>query len=143
MTTMQEEVVRALRDRRAQIRSRWEAFLRIEAVSTPLANPDTLVFGINQSLNELFTLLRQPLPPESEPEAACTCGKNPLLAYYRAGEQAMLEALVLVQVGMPSLNPVVRDLAFAELKHVINTVARREISAIAGVCQHRDETATS
>lgn len=136
---MQEEVIRALRDRRGQIRVRWEAFLRIEAVSTPLANPDTLVFGINQSVSELFTLLGQPMPPVPEPEVECVCGKNPLLAYYRAGEQAMLEALVLVQVGMPKLNPVERDRAFAELKHVVNVVARREIGAIAGVCQQREQ----
>lgn len=142
---MQEEVIRALRDRRGEIRARWEAFLRIEAVATPLANPDTLVFGIHQSIGEILTLLKQPYLPGAgqEKDAECSCGKNPLLAYYRAGEQAMLEALVLVQVGMPSLNPVVRDLAFAELKHVVNTVARREISAIAGVCQHRDEPSTS
>lgn len=138
---MQEEVIRALRDRRAQIRSRWEAFLRVEAVATPLANPDTLVFGINESLGEFFTLLRQPMPEKLEPEVECVCGRNPLLAYYRAGEQAMLEALILVQAEMPKLNPVERDEAFAKLKHVVNAVARREIGAISGVCQQRDESA--
>ncbi len=115
--------------------------MRVEAVATPLANPDTLVFGINESLGEFFTLLRQPMPEKLEPEVECVCGRNPLLAYYRAGEQAMLEALILVQAEMPKLNPVERDEAFAKLKHVVNAVARREIGAISGVCQQRDESA--
>src|SRR3954462_4663597 len=102
---MQEELVRALRDRRAETRARWEALLRIEKVNTPLANPDALVFMIDWTLDEVFGALLRPLssrrrPAKFEnhrPRPECPCGRNPLLAYFAAGEQALEEALILEQ----------------------------------------------
>ena len=132
---MQGKIIKALQERRAQIRARWEALLRIEKVTTPLANPDTLVFGLDHSLDEIFAALRQ--PPSSSAEAAQTKaeGPSPWRAYFRAGEQALLESLVLLQAEMQSLDPAARDTSFGNLKTVINNLTQREIGAWAGICQ--------
>lgn len=137
---MQEELIRALRSRRAQIRTRWEAFLRVEPVPSPLGNPDTLAFGIDDSLTEIFQLLRQPPGESPWPPPHCTCGQNPLQAFYLAGEQALLETLILVQAGFVGLEPAARDQSFASLRHAIRHIAHREISVMAGLCQKHPET---
>ena len=142
---MQDELVRALRARRAEIHARWEALLRIEKINTPLANPDALVFMIDWTLDEYFATLRPVLSRHrnghtssapSRPD--CPCGRNPLLAYFAAGEQAIEEALVLEQARASALDPVQRDAAFAELKLIVREIARREIGAFCAVCQYRN-----
>jgi hypothetical protein len=132
---MEPELVQRLRARRAQIHARWEAFLRLEKATGPLANPDTLVFGVDASLREIFSALRaaEPLPEEQAEE--CGCGRHPLQAYYRAGEQAVLEALVLVQAERAPLPAEVRDREFAEVKRVVTALARRDLGAFARLCQ--------
>lgn len=144
MRPMQDELVRALRGRRAEIHARWEALLRIEKVNTPLANPDALVFMIDWTLDECFASLRPPgsryRNGRAEPAAAkpdCPCGRNPLLAYFAAGEQAIEEALILEQARASCLDPVQRDEAFTELKLTVRDIARREIEAFCSVCQFR------
>jgi hypothetical protein len=144
---MQEELVRALRTRRTETRARWEALLRIERVNTPLANPDALVFMIDWTLDELFSALLRPQawrrgqhPEMIASRAECPCGRNPLLAYFAAGEQALEEALILEQASLPALNPADRDAAFNALKSSIREIARREIEAFCAVCQYRCET---
>lgn len=145
MRFMQDELVRALRARRAEIHARWEALLRIEKVNTPLANPDALVFMIDWTLDECFATLRPPharrqngLPTDRGAlKADCPCGRNPLLAYFAAGEQAIEEALILQQASASSIDPVQRDDAFAELKLTVREIARREIEAFCSVCQFR------
>ncbi|HVU32781.1 MAG TPA: hypothetical protein VHE61_05065 [Opitutaceae bacterium] len=143
---MQDDLVRALRARRAEIHARWEALLRIEKVNTPLANPDALVFMIDWTLDECFAGLR-PLslrrrnghaPAALAPRPECPCGRNPLLAYFAAGEQAIEEALILEQASASAIDPVQRDDAFAELKLTVREIARREIEAFCAVCQFRD-----
>ena len=77
---MHEKTIRALQARRAQIRTRWEALLRIEKVTTPLANPDTLVFALDQSLDDIFTALLQPPPSRSTvmlPTGSCLISARP------------------------------------------------------------------
>jgi hypothetical protein len=138
---MQETMVAALRARRPQIRARWEDLLRIERVSTPLANPDSLVHLLEWTLDEFFRAV-QTLPVRRKPvrpftAADCACGRNPLLAYFAAGEQAMRESLVLAQAEMKDLSPYARDTALAELDLAIRHIARREIESFCAVCQFR------
>jgi hypothetical protein len=145
MRFMQDELVRALRTRRPEIHARWEALLRIEKINTPLANPDALVFMIDWTLDECLATLRPPharrkhgsmVPFAAKP--ACPCGRNPLLAYFAAGEQAIEEALVLEQARASAIDPVQRDTAFLELKLAVREIARREIEAFCSVCQFRN-----
>lgn len=134
---MHDVFLRALNQRRAQIADRWEALLRVEPVTTPLGHPDTLVFGIRDALKEILTQVRQPSLEPAPPPVQCVCGRNPLNAFYRAGEQALLEALVLEQARQPGLTPADRDSSFAELRSAIDHVKNREIGALASLCQHQ------
>lgn len=139
---MQEAFIRTLSARRALIRSRWEAFLRIERVNTPLANPDALVYLFDQTLNEVFAMLRHPPARSSPLPREDVSGKNPLFAYFVAGEQALLEALILAQADSHDLDPAERDADLTELKRVIWTIARRDIGSLEGLSRPKKSGAT-
>ena len=141
---MQETWVNALRFRSPQIRARWETLLHVEPVTTPLANPDALAHLIVWTLGEIFQNLSTQSPrrrfgrcPAGVTHGCHCCGRNPFLAYFSAGQQAMREALILVQAATPDLDPIERDVALMELNLVLDHIARREIEAFCGVCQHR------
>lgn len=140
---MQEPLVSALRARRPKVREHWETLLRAEPVNSPLGHPDSLVHLIDWTLDELFTALGNPLSGHApatraaEPQPDCPCGRNPLLAYFAAGQQAMHEALVLAQVDCAPVNPIERDAAFEEVNLVFLHISRREIEAFCGVCLFR------
>lgn len=147
---MQELLMHSLRGQLPQIRQRWEALLHVEPVNTPLAYPDAVVHLLDWTLDEIFSALsslssrrrvaRKTSHPGEHPE--CPCGRNPLLAYFAAGEQAMREALVLAQAALPVLDPVERDASLHELDHVFHQIAHREIESFCGVCQYRFAEAT-
>lgn len=138
---MQEAFIRALEGRRAQIRARWETFLRIEKVHTPLANPDTLVYLFDQTLNEVFHALGTPPPARSAAPPAHASETNPLYAYFIAGEQALLEALILIQAGARDLDPKERDADVAHLRHIMHKIARRDIVSLEGVFHSKKSSA--
>jgi hypothetical protein len=48
----------------------------------------------------------------------------------------MREALILAQAAMTTLSPLERDAALEELNLVLAQIARQEIEAFCGVCQH-------
>lgn len=144
---MEEILVRALRARRGAIRVRWEALLRLEPATTALAHPDMLVHSLTGALDEIFSALAPPVhqapaahevsPPSAAARLhpACACGRNPFLAFFLAGEQAMLEALVLVQADLPAIDPVARDTAVAELYVILRRLRNRELDAFCSLCQ--------
>jgi len=142
---MKENVIRVLSRRRHEIHQRWEALLRLERVTTPLANPDALVHMIDWTLDRVFKELRgrratRPGPAPSSVAAvrgSCECGHNPFLAHFLAGEQALLEALVTVQKEASSPDPVHRGTEVAELYVAINAVANREVESICALCTRR------
>ena len=143
---MQDGLVNALRSQRAQIRARWDDLLHVERAKTPLANPDALVHLLDWTLDEIFRALhhahrRRNRNGRSDYHPECPCGRNPLLAYFASGEQALREALVNVQAATPHLDPVERDAALLELNLALQHIARREIEAFCGVCQFRAQEA--
>jgi hypothetical protein len=143
-----DDIFRALRERRQDVRSRWEALLRIEPVNTPLANPDTLVYLLDSTLDELFTALDAPWTEENgtdgekrtRVENECPCGRNPYIAYFLAGTQALLETLVLCQVESANRDPGYRDAAAARVHGVIDRLARREVKGLCSLCRYRFES---
>lgn len=143
---MQASLLRELRARRFSIRARWETLLRAEPVATPLGNPDALVHLIDPTLEELFAALEgapaTPAPDAPAPacsrEAGCHCGRNPLLAFFAAAEQALREGLILAQASSAPINPTERDRSLYELDVTLDHVARREIEAFCGLCQFRN-----
>lgn len=142
---MQDGLLDGLRVQRARIRERWSALLHAERANTPLAHPDALVHLLDWTLDEIFRDLAHlasrrraaPQPVGAVEHSECPCGRNPLLAYFAAGEQAMREALVLTQAATPVLNPIERDASLLEIDYVLHHIARREIEAFCGVCQFR------
>lgn len=139
---MQTELLGRLRERRDRVRVQWEALLRAEPVTTPLGDPDALVHLIDWSLDEIFSALANPLPLPLSEEAAsgprvCSCGRNPLLAYFEAGKRALQEALVLAQAAAVPLDPRERDSAMRELVQGVRLLARRETEGFCEMCQFR------
>jgi hypothetical protein len=87
-----------LQAHRAGLKAEWRRRLRIEPASSPLANPDMLVYLMDETLTQLESLVRaRPTPrwlrlrkTHLEPlRALCPCGLNPLLAYFSAGAEAL------------------------------------------------------
>lgn len=118
--------------------------MHAEPVTTPLGLPDALVHLIQTTLEEVFTSLEphsNPLKdhPMGEMSLACACGRNPLLAYYTAAEQALREGLILAQAATAPLDPVERDGSLEELNALLQQISRREIEAFCGVCQFREQ----
>jgi hypothetical protein len=142
---MQGPLLREFRCRRFTIRARWEALLRAEPVNTPLGLPDALVHLIDTTLEEIFGAVevsrkRHPVHEqggETHGMPLCLCGRNPLLTYFVAAEQAMREGLILAQAASAPLDPVERDASLLELNAALQQISRREIEAFCGVCQFR------
>lgn len=135
---MQPAILHHLRARRAHIRRNWATLLRVEPVTTPLAEPEVLVHLFDCTLSRIFASLNR-LPSEPLPLSFhCPCGLSPFLAYFRSAEQALLEALVLVHhkhASELSMNERARDLT--DLITVIRSIGREEIALFGSICQHR------
>ncbi len=137
---MNSEIQRGLAAQRGLIRANWENLLRLERTVSPLANPDTLVYLLDSTLDEIFADLDRCSPrrhPSREPDPQCPCGRNPLLAYFKAGRQALREALVVTQASIPTLTGSQRDEALICVDQVFGHIARREIESFCTVCQFR------
>ncbi len=146
---VQDNLLNALWAQRRAICDRWENLLRAERVITPLGQPDTLVFLMDWTLDEIFGELRNPLTRrrgarigrEAAARNSCPCGQNPLLAYFVVAERVLLEALVLTQNSFPGLPVAECQMAQEEMHQVVHEVGQREIAAFCGVCQHRGPAA--
>ena len=138
---MTPALLQGLRARHTAIRNQWEALLRVERMSGPLANPDTLVYLIPDSLEQIFSILAggtSPRPPSGRASSylpACGCGNNPYLAYFLAGEQALVEAVILLQAEFHPEGRQKRDVS--EIILTMRQLARSEIDTFCGVCSHR------
>lgn len=140
---MQADLIATLADRRFMIRTRWEALLRADHACSPLADPDALVHLIDWTLSEFERTLRglptrrRPLRPLSRADLDCPCGKNPLLVYFAAGEQALQESLILAQATRSELTAMQRDAELHELNLALRHIAGREIGSFCALCQFR------
>lgn len=131
---------RILLIQRDELRRSWERLLRIEKTTSPLAHPDALVHLLDTTLDDIFRHLAQRSPrrhPSRTAAPLCPCGRNPLLAYYAAGRQALREALVSAQAASPGLSARERDDDLQMLNDVFDHIARREIESFCAICQYR------
>jgi hypothetical protein len=141
---MQKAWIEALSTNRRMIRGQWEAFLRLEQVDSPIADPEHLVYLIDWTFDEILGQLRigkakqaggvRPFA-SSAVRAGCHCGRNPLIKFFLAGEQALLEALVLLQSGEIPCEPGDRSTAVTELYLAVHTVAAREVDTLCSMCR--------
>jgi len=143
--TMHDSFLRALQTHKPQLRRRWEELLRAERVTSGMAHPDHLVYLMDWTLEQLLSELRQArfrrhLDGRMKPSQrqACACGKNPLLAYFSACEQAVVEILFLAEGELSNLSSIERGASLEDLKRAIHEVARRDIEAFCAVCQSRE-----
>jgi len=143
---VQTELLLALEALRPGIRANWENLLRIERINSPLANPDTLVHLLDTTLDEIFRDLHVWSPrrhPARAHEPVCPCGRNPLLAYFSSGRQALREALIVVESANHEHLVSQRDQAMESLDQVFDHIARREIESFCAICQFRSAVVTA
>lgn len=145
-------IIDELRRRRADIKREWTILLRAEPVATPLGHPDALAFLVDGTLDEIFSELGKSEPPAAEERPdpydsvrrECACERNPLLAYFLAGERALLEALICAQASRPGGAGPAKRTELTELYLVLRRIARREVRAFCSLCQNaRPETSAS
>jgi len=146
---MNDSLLRTLQGLRPTILERWEVLLRAEPVTSPLANPDSLVYLMGWTLDRFFTALRGPLSRRritgrgsnrasfTEERDLCACKMNPLLAYFATAE------LALVQAALPTLQPREREAALNIIRLALQVVAKREIDTFCAVCQRRQTPSSS
>jgi hypothetical protein len=139
--SMHSVIIAALRNDVPAIRQRWEALLRLEPTSNPLANPDNLVFLIAGTVDEIIRLCSEPATGARNAgerlltRTPCVCGNNPYLPFYQAGEQAILEALITVQAQLMEFANRYDDLG--HLCAAFRTLADRDIDAFCEACDCR------
>jgi len=133
---MNAAVLEHLERNREVIRIRWDLLLRLEPVVSPLANPDTMAHLIPNSIGLLIHELRARLAPNhrrpSPRSLACDCGHNPYRAYFKAGEQALAEAVVLAHVETRVDSDRQKDVT--EVLSAIRALATNEINTFCSIC---------
>ena len=140
---MQTEILTALAAHRAEVRVQWYRLLLLEPVSSPLAQPDTLVHLMASTLAEFFAAVPVWVPDPAAGAAAgsavpaCPCGRNPYLAYFATGRQALREALVVAQAATAGLTAAARDASLLCVEQVFGAIARREIALFCSLCRLR------
>ncbi|MCX6945946.1 MAG: hypothetical protein NT173_14495 [Opitutales bacterium] len=80
--SMSAHLLQSLQAMRPKIRARWEALLRIERLHTPLANPDTLVFMFDLTLDEVLAALPGRAVHSPGPRPTCRNHHNPMRDYF-------------------------------------------------------------
>lgn len=130
---MSRSLLPILDQRRPEIRTRWEALLRLEKPVTPLASPDILVHLFDHTLDDVLAPRRPSRKPTAGAPACCSC--NPLRPYFATLEQALLEALIWAQAAEPALTPTDRVAQVGELCERLRRVAHRELLLLESVCQ--------
>jgi hypothetical protein len=143
---MEERVISGLRKRSRSIGERWEALLRADGVIDPVTEPRTLVPLIPATLERIFAELARRSPDASIPLSAARalswprfmCGYNPYLKFFKFGERAILETLVLVQSELNC--EAQRDREIADFFSVLRGLAVQETKEHCSDCDYRANT---
>jgi len=147
---MKQGYLEALDTHRAEIRRTWEVLLRAAPATTPLGHPDTLVFLMDESLEQLFSLFRSRSahqwlsrhPPSSHTVGVdCHCRLNPLINYFIAGQAALAFVAQTVPRSQHHLDDLEATACLDELLLTFRFLAHREIHAFCEVCQHAPKNA--
>ncbi len=129
--------------RRAPIKQAWERRLRHEPVTSPLANPDTLVLLMDRTLDELAAALTlrcrenagESVSSNRAPRAGCLCGLNPLLAYFRVGASVLPAVMCGAANRCPELSATEFASCIQVLQTELNLLAQGEIRSFCAMCQ--------
>jgi len=130
---MSKQLAALVLARRQELKTGWEQRLRVAPPSTPLALPEILFHRMEDTLDQLDSLLGQPYGrrwlDENPPQLArlreqCRCGLSPLLDYFATGAAA--------------LEAVLQDLDETDktrLDQAWHVLAQREIESLCAVCR--------
>ncbi len=133
---MPPETVKQLRAKRTAIKASWVQLLRIEPPNTALANPDTLAFLIDGTLDAVFALLLSKQEPIGAPPV-CACGRSPYLRFYATGRQCLLEALIDIQHLQTEATPGERTAALRDLDAAVGAVIGDYSDSFGTLCRYR------
>ncbi len=140
---MHRVFVAELAARRAAIKQTWERKLRGEPVTSPLANPDTLVLLMDRTLEDLAAALSlrcrasagEPTPPSRAQRSGCLCGLNPLLAYFRVAAGVLPSVMASTGEGVAELGATEYAGCIQEMLSELHNLAADEIRAFCATCQ--------
>ena len=142
---MKKAYLEALAGHRAEIKRKWEVLLRAAPATTPLGNPDTLVYLMDESIHQLLTLFhsrsahqwlsRHP-PATRLIGTSCHCRLNPLINYFIAGQAALAFVAQTIPRTQHQLDEVAASACIDELLLTFRFLAHREIHAFCEVCQY-------
>ena len=131
-----------LRAKRATIKEAWEKRLRRESVTSPLANPDTLVMMMDSTLDEFFSTVEHSGKNDpdgrhrhSRDSTGCLCGLNPLLAYFRTLAVTVCAVATSSTGPCSHGSPEAKTQCLARAMDILRSIARRDIAAFCAVCQ--------
>jgi len=137
---MHRSFVAELAARRPALKHAWERKLRAEPITSPLANPDTLVLLMDHTLDDLLAALA-PLVLGSGAghgrglRAGCLCGLNPLLAYFRVGATVLATVSGQAAARCPELDAADFAACQQEAQAEFQALAQSEIRAFCAMCQ--------
>ena len=139
---MRPQFLQALGELRPMIKTCWEVLLRAEPATSPLGNPDTLVFMMDRTLDAFFAAIQSPAPrrwlarypllcrPLND---SCPCARNPLLQYFVSGEQALLaiagQALAEIAVGQEEKR------VLSDVQLAFHYLAQYELQTFCDLCR--------
>lgn len=110
--------------------------LRAEPAPSPLGNPDTLLYLMDETLSQVFRALTENALEDVLKKSSallvplqrhCACGLNPLLNYYATGELA-LHLVAAKRFPQPMLDAVLTS---------FHLLAQQEIDTLCSVCLNR------
>jgi hypothetical protein len=138
---MHRSFVAELAARRAAIKQAWERKLRHEPVTSPLANPDTLVLLMDRTLEDLGAALSLRCrsaagePANRGMRAGCLCGLNPLLAYFRVAASVLPAVMSHGADRCPDLSAADYAACLQALQGELQSLATEEIRSFCAMCQ--------
>ena len=140
---MHRSFVAELAARRATIKQSWERKLRHEPVTSPLANPDTLILLMDHTLDDLGAALAQrcrtPAPESGTNRLprgiGCVCGLNPLLAYFRVAASVLPTVMAAGADHCSELDAAAYAGCLQEMQAELHGLAAEEIRDFCATCQ--------
>lgn len=149
---MKRAFLTALQASRETIKELWRANLRKVPLHTPLANPDLLAFMMDESLDEVLpspSRIESSRPQRADWSATSElakqgqcCGLNPYIAYFLAGEAALVAVIRGIEPG-PRLSENDILTSETELLFSFRVASHREINAFCEICQISSPSAGS
>lgn len=138
---LEPDFCQALRDRRQEVKGTWERLLLGEKAVTPLGDPRALVHLLDATLGEFYANVEAcPVPPapgRAGAPPACACGRNPFLAYFAAGSQAVRESVIFLQATGIGAAPGSRVAILAAVDAALRKIQDREMVSFCSLCQFR------